>query len=114
MKVIKIGGGCLKGNSVVGDIIHLIAKHGKGDIFVLSALSGVTNLLVQGMEKALKDEKSIPETINLLRKKHHDLARYLVGRGDALKKIRRKLAREKQEKALLFFPPNRGAASKEQ
>ena len=92
MKVIKIGGGCLKGNSVVGEIIHLIAKQGKGDIFVLSALSGVTNILVQGMEKALKDEKSIPETINLLRKKHHDLARYLVGRGDALKKIRQKLA----------------------
>ena len=60
MKVIKIGGGCLKDGPAANAIIELIAKRGKGDIFVLSAFYGVTDILISGIERALESEKIFP------------------------------------------------------
>ncbi len=82
MKVIKIGGGCLKGQAIVSNIINLIADRGKGNIFVLSALSGVTDILASGINKALKDEDSIPELIKKLKQEHYSLAKSLIINDD--------------------------------
>ncbi|MBK5102238.1 MAG: hypothetical protein JJE15_14785, partial [Desulfobacteraceae bacterium] len=46
MKVIKIGGSCLKGKRKIGHILELIAERGRGNIFVVSALNGVTDTLI--------------------------------------------------------------------
>jgi aspartokinase len=64
MNVIKIGGGCLKGKKNIGHILELIAKRGQGHIFVVSALNGVTDDLIEGMSEALKDEGNIPGIIS--------------------------------------------------
>lgn len=64
MKVIKIGGGCLKGETVISSIVELIAQRGRGHIFVLSALSGITDKLFDGIDMALKDEEHIPSVIH--------------------------------------------------
>lgn len=82
MKAIKIGGGCLKGHKVISDIVELIARRGRGDIFVLSALYGVTDRLADGIERALKDEEQIPPTINDLKEEHYALARALLLNGE--------------------------------
>ena len=71
MKVIKIGGGCLKDGPAAKKIIDLIAKRGQGDVFVLSAFYGVTDILISGIEKALKNSISgnpfdLPEPIRYL------------------------------------------------
>ena len=78
MKVIKIGGGCLKDEKAAFDIIQLIFNKGKGNIFVLSAFSGVTDILLSGIETALKDENQISITIKKLEKIHHSFIDYLI------------------------------------
>ncbi len=78
MKVIKIGGGCLKDGQAANAIIKLIAKRGKGDIFVLSAFYGVTDILISGIEKALESEANIPLIINGLRTRHNHIIKILI------------------------------------
>ncbi len=81
MKVIKIGGGCLKGKKNIEQILELIASRGQGHIFVVSALHGVTDFLIENMSVALADEGNIPNIINRLRNKHMLIARHLMVKG---------------------------------
>ena len=78
MKVIKIGGGCFKNEKAAFEIIQLIFKKGKGNIFVLSAFSGITDILLSGIQTALKDENQISLIINKLEKTHHSFIDYLI------------------------------------
>jgi aspartokinase len=48
MKVIKIGGGSLKGRKNIQDILDLVAERGQGHIIVVSALNGITDMLIGG------------------------------------------------------------------
>ncbi len=100
MKVIKIGGGCLKDGQAANLIIELIAKRGKGDIFVLSAFYGVTDILISGIEKALESEENIALIINTLRTRHNHIIKELIQEeipkkqlskslGDVYKKLER-------------------------
>jgi len=59
MKVIQIGGGCLKDGTTARKISELITKRGEEDVIVLSVFYGVTDILVSGIEKALESEKAI-------------------------------------------------------
>ncbi len=91
MKVIKIGGGCLKGKKNIGHILELIGKRGRGNIFVVSALNGVTDILIDGMSKALEDEGNIPGIISRLKSKHVLIARHLISADKFYKKFVRDL-----------------------
>ena len=99
MKVIKIGGGCLKNGSAARAITDLILDRGKGDIFVLSAFYGVTDILLQGIDRALEDETLIPSVMEQLRALHQGVIRELVEEssreplGQALNDIYAKLER---------------------
>lgn len=79
MKVIKVGGGCLKGEATIGQILDLMAAHGPGNIFVVSALNGVTDFLIAGMKEALTQEELVPQIIDKLRELHLGAARYVIG-----------------------------------
>ena len=92
MKVIKIGGGCLKGEAIVLSIVDLIAKRGRGDVFVLSALSGVTDRLINGIETALKDESLIGSIIDGILEEHLNLARHLMKNDADCKALKQDLA----------------------
>ncbi|NCC25152.1 MAG: aspartate kinase [Deltaproteobacteria bacterium] len=78
MKVIKVGGGCLHGNTVVAGILDLMAVHGPGNVFVVSALNGVTDLLLKAQSRALADEDTIAATMAELRARHMDTAAALM------------------------------------
>ncbi len=78
MKVIKIGGGCLRDGRAAKKIIELIAGRGQGDIFVLSAFYGVTDMLISGIDRALEDEENIPGIIDGLQGLHHTLIQELI------------------------------------
>ncbi len=91
MKVIKIGGGCLKGEAVISDIVELIAQRGRGHIFVLSALSGITDKLLGGIQMALKDEEHIPSIINEIRHEHLFLARILMTKESDFNQLKQEL-----------------------
>jgi len=78
MKVIKIGGGCLRDGQAAKKIIDLIAGRGQGDIFVLSAFYGVTDILISGIDRALEDEENIPGITARLKALHHAVMEELI------------------------------------
>ena len=78
MKVIKIGGGCLKDGPTANIIMDLAAARGKGNIFVVSAFYGITNLLVSGIEAALASENAIEGVVRDLKTRHQTFIDCLV------------------------------------
>ena len=79
MNVIKIGGGCLNGDDNIRQIVSLLKKRAGGHVVVVSALGGVTDTLLTGMDRALENEDNIPELMRTLKKKHLDVAENLMG-----------------------------------
>jgi aspartate kinase len=92
MKVIKIGGGCLKDGPAARKIIELIAKRGEGDVFVLSAFYGVTDVLITGIQKALSDEDNIPKLITQLKTSHNTIIKCLIDDTGQRKQLSRELS----------------------
>ena len=78
MKVIKIGGGSLKGKGNIEDILTLVAERGQGHIIVISALGGITDMLIDSMTEALQNEAAIPSIISHIRNKHILVARHIL------------------------------------
>ncbi|WP_035273202.1 aspartate kinase [Desulfogranum japonicum] len=78
MKVIKIGGGCLKGIPTIRHITELTSTHAKGHVIVVSALYGVTDILIDGIQKALQDEEKIMPHIEVLLRLHLSVARFIM------------------------------------
>ncbi|MBF0210186.1 MAG: aspartate kinase [Desulfamplus sp.] len=91
MKTVKIGGGCLKGREVISSIVDLIVQRGRGNVFVLSALYGITDKLLTGIDKALKDEDSIPAMVNRLKDEHHNLLNELILKESDRKSVKDEL-----------------------
>ena len=91
MKVIKIGGGSLKGRKNIQDILDLVAERGKGHVIVVSALGGITDTLINSMAQALKDEETIPSIMSLLKNKHMLVARHVMSSGQFIHKYARDL-----------------------
>ncbi|NNF98780.1 MAG: aspartate kinase [Desulfobacteraceae bacterium] len=84
MKVIKIGGGCLNGKKTIARIVDLIEEKAKGHIIVVSALNGVTDMLISGMDIALEQEDAIPRLISRLKAQHINIAKHLIHSRSAL------------------------------
>ncbi len=91
MKVIKIGGGCLHGKETIGRILDLVATRARGHIVVVSALNGITDVLIEGMKAALQDEAAIPELVSRIKARHMLVARHLIRSREALGLYRRDL-----------------------
>jgi aspartate kinase len=91
MKVIKIGGGSLKGKGNIKDILALLAKRGPGHIIVVSALSGITDILIDGMTEALQDDVAIPSIIRHLKNRHMLVAQHIIPMGKFYQKYIRDL-----------------------
>ncbi|MCG6905052.1 MAG: aspartate kinase [Desulfobacteraceae bacterium] len=106
MKVIKVGGGCLKDKQAVGRILELIATRGRGNILVVSALSGITDLLIESIPKALADEENIPGIIGRLKSRHLLVARHLLSDSQAVQKYGRELTRQLAELERYFYGLN--------
>jgi aspartate kinase len=103
LKVIKIGGGCLKGRKNIEQILDLVAERGKGNVVVVSALRGITDFLIQGTKDALEDENKIPEIISGLRKKHMTVARHVIQRESVLNQFVRNLGGTLRELERFYY-----------
>ena len=91
MKVIKIGGGCLKDGPTAKIILDLAAARGKGNIFVVSAFYGITNALISGIDAALASEDTIEGVIQDLKTRHQIIVDCLVKTPEEKKRTLRKL-----------------------
>ncbi len=106
MKIIKVGGGCLKGPKTIARIVALMADRGRGHVFVVSALNGVTDLLIESMPAALMDEAAIPGLIERLKHRHQQVARRIVPDKPALKVYYRDLTTSLNRLERLFYGLN--------
>ncbi|MCP4114950.1 MAG: aspartate kinase [Desulfobacteraceae bacterium] len=91
MKVVKVGGGCLKGKKTIHEILDLVEERGRGNIFVVSALNGITDILIEGMAEALGDENAIAPLMGRLKNKHMLVARYIIRGAGNLKRFAKDL-----------------------
>jgi len=78
MKIIKIGGGCLHGKQKIADIVTLLPQRAVGNIVVVSALNGITDLLIDSLPAALADESHIAPIMSRIKSRHHLVARHLI------------------------------------
>jgi aspartate kinase len=106
MKVIKIGGSSLKGKKNMAHILDLITHRGAGHIFVLSALGGVTDFLIQSTATALTDDAKIPAITARLKSRHLLVARHLISRQEVLKDFTRDLIKSLNELERLYYGLN--------
>lgn len=106
MKVIKIGGGCLNGKKTIARIVDLIAEKGKGNIFVVSALNGVTDLLYESISSALENEENIPKIISRIKAKYMIVAKHLIKPGRAFKDFDQDLVRALNKLERLYYGLN--------
>ena len=103
MKVIKIGGGCLKGKKTIESILDLLAPRVNGDIIVVSALNGITDMLIDGMADALVDEETIAPLMSRLRNRHISTARYLISDSDLQRAFSKSFGRELQRLERYYY-----------
>ncbi len=73
MKVLKFGGGCLKDSRCFKSASGIILGEEGRTAAVVSAISGLTDILDQGLQKALYSEKSVPKAIKAIREKFHQI-----------------------------------------
>ena len=106
MKVIKIGGGCLKGIKNIQRIITLVDERCQGDCLVVSALNGITDTLITGMQKALAAEENIPKIINHLASVHLKIAGELMPVGDCFERFNQELTAGLKDLERLYYGLN--------
>lgn len=92
MKVIKIGGGCLKDAGAAKTIVELIAKRGQGHVFVLSAFGGITDILISGIDLALENEENIPRVMKQLKHNHHVIVDDLFPDQESARQLKKELS----------------------
>jgi len=105
-KVVKVGGGCLRGKKRIARILDLVSERGRGQVFVVSALYGITDRLIEGMKRAVQEEADIPPLITRIRNQHTLVARHVISKGPFLRDYNRDLNRTLGELERLYYGLN--------
>lgn len=74
MKVMKFGGGCLRDRDHFLKVANIITAEKEKTAVVISAVYGITNLLTDAIQLAVKSEKHVPDLIKKTRVKHKKIA----------------------------------------
>lgn len=106
MKVIKIGGGCLRGRKKIAEIVDLLPEKGAGNIVVVSALYGITDILIDSMSAALEDDRKISKIISRIKSRHMVVARHLIHSAAAMKIFGRNFNKLLSELERLYYGLN--------
>jgi len=92
MKIIKFGGSCLKEGSDFSKIYTILNNNiEEKQVVVLSALFGVTDILIKSLNLKKMSEKSIDGAIGKVRKKHSLIIKQVYDRKDIVDEIEREL-----------------------
>lgn len=85
------------------DLVQSAKQNGKMPVVVLSAMSGVTNLLIEGAEKALAQELTAAiAVVDKIRLKHDEVINVLFKESDAKKRLQEELAQKLDELLILY------------
>lgn len=74
MKVMKFGGGCLKNKEHFLKVAEIVKTERNNPVVIVSAVSGITDLLENGIQMAINSEKKVLEVIKTIRARHKDIA----------------------------------------
>lgn len=78
MKVMKFGGGCLKNGKDFLDVAGIIKNEKNGLIVVVSAVYGITDYLIEAMQKALVSEKEIERIVEKIKEIHFTICEEIL------------------------------------
>ena len=82
-RVIKVGGSVLKNSKDFEKVLKIIEQYGKSSIVVVSALSGITDLLFELGEKSKKDKETIEKYLKKITEIHLKIYRDLISGNEA-------------------------------
>lgn len=91
MKVMKFGGGCLKDAETFGRVAEVVAREPEKCAVVVSAVWGVTDLLLEAGHRAEKSEESVERSLERIRHIHQPLADSLIRGGQLRRETRQGL-----------------------
>ncbi len=74
VKVIKFGGDCLNGSKNILKAVQIIMSEKSFPVVVVSAMEGMTDLLINGIDKAKGKETNVSDTISALTEYHYNIA----------------------------------------
>jgi aspartate kinase len=77
IKVMKFGGGCLRDSAAFLKVAEIIGRQ-KNIAIVVSAVSGVTEMLLVAIEQSKQSEKNISQIMARLTQKHHVIIAGLI------------------------------------
>lgn len=90
MKVMKFGGGCLRDESDFLNVAKIIKSEKERLIVIVSAVYGITDLLIEAMEKALISEREIDKITEKIKEVHFGI----LDRGIIKNEIKVRLRKE--------------------
>jgi aspartate kinase len=103
MKVMKFGGGCLKDARSFSQAAAIIAREEARPAVVVSAVSGVTDGLLEACRRAERSERGIPAGLQKIRSVHASLVENLIGDPDLRRRALRIIeARLRKAERLLY------------
>jgi len=95
MKVMKFGGGCLRDADHFMKVADIISAEPKNPVVVISAVHGITDLLVDAIQAAIKSDNNVTGLIRKLAHKHdaisHEILQDADRRRDLLENIETKM-----------------------
>lgn len=103
MKVMKFGGGCLKDSSNFQIIGRILNQETEKTTVVVSAVYGVTDMICDAVNSALKSEQTIPSLIESIADKHKKIVEQTIKNKDISNITWKKIMnRMKRMERLLF------------
>lgn len=103
MKVMKFGGGCLKDANDFREVADIILSEKETPIIVVSAVYGVTDLIVEGLEMALQSEKMVPPLLEAVADKHSRISEETILVWQQKRQVQNRIqARMKKLERLLY------------
>lgn len=74
IKVLKFGGDCLNGSQNILKVVQIIMSEKIFPVVVVSAMEGMTDLIINGINNAKGKETNVSETISVLTEYHYNVA----------------------------------------
>lgn len=74
IKAVKFGGDCLNSAKNILKVVEIIMSEKSFPVVIVSAMEGMTDLLIKGIEKAKGKETNVSDTISVLTEFHYNLA----------------------------------------
>lgn len=102
MKVMKFGGGCFKDVRSFSQAAAIIGREKERPVVVVSAVSGVTDMLIEACRQAERSERWVAAGVQRIRAVHDGLIRTMIKKEDVGRDLSRHMdtALKKVEKLL--------------